>query len=85
MPGQRPLNTVRREIALPIAQVPPLAYSVSRLADALGLGRTTIYRLVQAKELHPIKVCGRTLFVASEVTEWLDRKLAEAKGEGGEE
>ncbi len=63
----------------------PLAYSVKGLAHALSISSGTIYRLVKERELHPIRVGGRTLFVASEVVEWLDGKLAESKTRGGRE
>ena len=59
---------------------PPLAYSAKGLALALSLSVATIYKLSQRGELHPIKVGGRTLFVASDVIDWLEQKLVEARG-----
>ncbi len=56
-----------------------LAYSVARLSDALSLSRTTIYRLIADGELHPIRVGSRTLVAASEVDQWIAKKLDEAK------
>ena len=58
---------------------PPLAYSAKGLAQALSLSVATIYKLANQGELHPIKVGGRTLFVASDIIEWLEQKLSEAK------
>jgi excisionase family DNA binding protein len=58
----------------------PRAYSIARLSDALSLSKTTIYRLIAEGELHPIRVGSRVLIVASEVDEWLAKKLAEAIG-----
>jgi excisionase family DNA binding protein len=36
-------------------------------ADALGLGRSTLWRLVAAGKLHPVKIGGATRFRISDI------------------
>ena len=52
----------------------PLAYRVNDACRALGLGRTTIYKLIGDGKLRSVTVAGRTLIPASE----LRRLLGEA-------
>lgn len=54
----------------------PLAYSLTRLANALSLSKATIKKLISRSELHPFAL-GDVLIVANEVDAWLDKKLAE--------
>jgi excisionase family DNA binding protein len=55
-----------------------LAYSLDDAADHIGLGRTTMYRLVRDGELHALKVGRRTLVLESELRSFLDSKMAES-------
>lgn len=51
-------------------------------AKLLGLSRTTVYRLIESRELQSIKV-GRCLRVPREaIPEFIERKLAERREEG---
>lgn len=51
-------------------------------AKLLGLSRTTVYRLIESRELQSIKV-GRTLRVPREaIPEFIERKLAERREAG---
>lgn len=38
--------------------------------------KTTIYQLVKAGELRPVKLGRKTAFVESEVIEWVNQRLA---------
>ncbi len=42
----------------------PLAYRIPDACTALGLGRTSIYELIQQNKLRAIKIAGRTLIDA---------------------
>lgn len=45
----------------------PATYSIKDLADLLGLGRTTIYKLIGEGRLTRIKIGARTLIPADDV------------------
>ena len=55
---------------------PPLAYTVKQVLATLGVGRTTLYALIKAGELTPVKVHGRTLLRHDDLLALLDRKSA---------
>lgn len=44
-----------------------LAYTVNESCDALGIRRTTFYKLVKANALKPFKLGGRTLVDVEEL------------------
>jgi excisionase family DNA binding protein len=44
-----------------------LAYSIEEASAALGLGKTTVYNLINSKELKAVRVGGRTLVPVSAV------------------
>lgn len=56
-------------------KVERLAYTVKQSAEALGVGKTTLYELFKNGALKPIRIGGRTLVPASE----LHRLIAEAE------
>lgn len=45
----------------------PVATSVSGAAKALGLGRTTIYKLISENQLETIKIGRRTLIKTASI------------------
>lgn len=53
-----------------------LSYSVEGAAKAIGISRTTIWRLVQAGELRTFKIGGRTLIRADVLAAFIDRRSA---------
>jgi excisionase family DNA binding protein len=55
------------------------AYSVAGLAEVTSLRRTKIFQLVKAGELKATKCGRRTLFLATDVAEFLSR-LPQAEG-----
>ena len=48
-------------------------YSVPDLAEAFGLGRSTVYRLLRSGELKAHKIGKRTVITATNVEDWLSR------------
>ena len=53
-----------------------LSYSIDEAVDASGIGRTTIYALIKAGELTPVKIGKRTLIRKSDLEALLERRLA---------
>lgn len=45
----------------------PLAYRVNDACHALGIGRSTLYKLIAERKLKPITIGGRTLIPRSEI------------------
>ena len=41
------------------------------------LGKTSIYELVKAKELRPIKLGRKTVFSEQEVNAWIEKQITE--------
>lgn len=56
-----------------------LAYTVQQAASLLGIGRTTLYTLVQTGDLAPVKIRRRTLFRHDDLVAILDRNVAHRK------
>jgi excisionase family DNA binding protein len=50
-----------------------LSYRIDEAAEATGLSRQTIYRLIAKGELTSFKVGTRTLIIASVLQDFLDR------------
>jgi excisionase family DNA binding protein len=44
-----------------------LTYRVDDAAAMLGIGRVSLYRLIGAGKLRPVKIAGRTLISRSEI------------------
>ena len=57
----------------------PLTLRINDAAKALGIGRSSIYRLINQGKLRTVKIAGRTLVPATEVRRIVDRAIAEAK------
>jgi excisionase family DNA binding protein len=51
-----------------------LALGIEEAGSALGLGRTTMFRLIKGGEIKAVKVGGRTIISVSELTAFLERK-----------
>lgn len=45
----------------------PLAYGIKDFAGLVGIGQTTIFKMIKNGELRAIKIRGRTLIPATEV------------------
>jgi excisionase family DNA binding protein len=50
---------------------PALAYRINDCAKAVGVGRTTIYKLIAEGKIRPIKIAGRVLIPAPEIARLL--------------
>lgn len=44
-----------------------------------SLGKTSIYELVKAKELRPIKLGRKTVFSEKEVNAWIEKQISNRK------
>lgn len=55
-----------------------LSYTVNEAAQALGVSRSTIYKLVREKELSTFTWCGRTLIRADVLQAAVDRASGRA-------
>lgn len=53
-----------------------LAYSISRTAKALGVGRSTIYKLIKTGQVDALKIGTRTLITTASIA-----RLTEARPE----
>lgn len=53
---------------------PKLAYTVKQVCKLVGVSVSTLYKVVERRELRTVKMGGRTLILASDLNEWL-RKL----------
>ena len=51
-----------------------IAVTINEASEMLGLGRSTIYRLINSGDLKPRKVGKRTLFLVSELQEFIHSK-----------
>lgn len=75
MPGRpvgrsRPLTSTRR------TRLTRMTYRIDEVAEMLGLGRTTIFKLLEQGELRRVKVGARTLILASDVDALIQRRAA---------
>lgn len=52
-------------------QIQRIALSVVEAADAIGIGKTTIYKLFKTKKLRSIKVEGRRLVMLEDLNNYL--------------
>ena len=46
---------------------PPLAVTVNRACQMIGVGRTSLYELISAAKLRPARIAGRTLIAVSQL------------------
>lgn len=59
----------------PSSPVPPRLLSIQATAAALGIGRTTLFRLMRSGELRPLKIGRRTLVAREDI----ERLIASAR------
>lgn len=53
-----------------------ICYTIKQAAAACGISRTTLYALIKAGELTPVKIGVRTLIRHNDLEALLERKLA---------
>jgi excisionase family DNA binding protein len=54
-------------------------YTINQTMNILGIGRTSIYKLVKSGELNALKLGRRTLIAASDIAALVNRLQKEAK------
>lgn len=54
----------------------PIAYTVKQATTACGFSRTTLYSLIKAGELTPVKIGVRTLIRHTDLEALINRKAA---------
>lgn len=50
----------------------PLLISIAEAAEALGLGKTSIYALIEARKLERLKIGRRTLIKLASIRQFMD-------------
>jgi excisionase family DNA binding protein len=58
--------------------IDPLAVPISEAANILGIGRSTLYKLLDAKELERIKIGRRSVVPVSSLKSYVASKIGEA-------
>ncbi len=53
------------------ADIPKLTYSITEACKALQISRTTLWKLVKARRLKPIRIGRRVLFTTRALEEFL--------------
>jgi excisionase family DNA binding protein len=49
-----------------------LAYSLAEARAIAGVGRTTMYKLINERKLRAVKIEGRTFILSHDLHRWLD-------------
>lgn len=57
--------------AMPIFEEKKKVYTVDEVQDILGIGLSTTYKLIKAKQFHSVKVGHRVLVSKKSFDEWL--------------
>lgn len=57
--------------ALPVFEEKKKVYTVDEIQDILGIGLSTTYKLIKAKQFHSVKVGHRVLISKKSFDEWL--------------
>ena len=60
-----------------------LLKSPEEAADLLGIGRTTLYALIKAGDLHMVKIGRRSLLAVDELEDYVSRLKAGPESIGG--
>lgn len=61
----------------------PLAHSVNEACERLGIGRTSLYELIAAKEIRPFKIGRKTLIPEAELVRVIASRMERAANDGG--
>lgn len=56
-----------------------IAFSVSEVAEVLGISRPTVYRLIQRDDFPTFKVGARTLISRSGLERWVQEQAGETR------
>lgn len=60
---------------MPQSTSQPIANTIADAAKRLGVGRTTLYELIGARQLRTFKVGARTLIPEAELTRFVQTRL----------
>ena len=58
-------------------KIEPISVSINEASAMIGIGRVTIYKLINEGELPSLKVGDRRLILVKEIRKFLDRKAEE--------
>jgi excisionase family DNA binding protein len=53
----------------------PLAHPLTQAATRLGIGKSTLYSLIDAREIHAFKVGIRTLVAETELQRFIQQRM----------
>lgn len=56
----------------------PLAHRIPDACNRIGVGKSTLYELIQAGEIKPLKIGSRTLIPESELQKLLAKRMEAA-------
>lgn len=56
----------------------PRLITVKQVMEATSLSRSSIYNLIAAGEMKPIKVMGKTVFAEAHIADWINGKIKQA-------
>ena len=59
-----------------IQSVSPRFIPFPVLSNITSLGKTALYELIKAGELRPVKLGRKTVFVESEIIEWVNQRIS---------
>lgn len=60
-------------------------FSVSEVADFLGIKKTTVYKYVMKQRIPYVKIGARLLFDQARIEAWVKEQSQEPKAQGSEE
>src|SRR5690242_20103453 len=69
------ITSIERFSTMTHLQRPPRFIEIPEVSEITSLGKTSIYQLIAARELRPIKLGRKTVFVESEVIGWMNERL----------
>jgi excisionase family DNA binding protein len=65
-------------LAPPVAERARLAYPIPEAAAVLGIGRTSLYKLVEEGAIHTVTIGRRRVVPHSALEDYLARRMSEA-------
>ena len=64
---------------------PPRLIALPEVSAITTLGKTSIYELIAAGELRPVKLGRKTVFAECEIYEWVNNRVASRQGDSTKE
>jgi excisionase family DNA binding protein len=72
MPNVQRVNTTNAPAENPFG-LQKAAYGITETVELLSIGRSSLYALIRRRELEPVKLGKKTLFLAPDLTRFLNR------------